>query len=219
MGDCEHELPPRAAGLPPDWRARLEAARAAIARSPAPLELAARRSLAETWLQVIELETGAALLELRAAPDAEVALRALATLVADDSDPTLRGALAFALLAIGRARRISAPPGRAKVDAEVEAIEAAIVLAERAPAIDSVVAACLGALVRSGQFQLEPDLRERAFTAGRELLERFATTTSPRVAAEVARGLEAWAKMLPKTHPQREALIAERERLRALAAS
>lgn len=218
MRDCEHELPRRAAGLPPDWRERLAAARATTSSLPRPLDLPARRSLAEAWLEVVELEAGAALLELRAAPEAETALRALATLVGDDADPTLRAALVFALLAIGRARRIPAPPGRAKVDAEVEAIEAALVLAERGPAIDSLVATCLTALVKTGQFQPEPDLRERAFAAGRALLERFGSTTSPRVAAEVARGLDEWATMLPKTDPQRASLLAERDRLRSLSA-
>ncbi len=217
MSDCEHELPRRAAGLPPDWRARLDAARATVARLTPAATLTERRALAEAWLEVIELEAGAAFLELRAAPEAEVALRALGTLVAADDDPALRTALAFALLAIGPARRIPAPRGRAKVDAEVQAIEAALVLAERAPAIDTLVATCLSAIVKSGQFQLEPDLRERAFAAGRELRERFSTTASPRVAAEVARGLDEWAKMLPKTSPEREELLTERDRLRALA--
>lgn len=216
MSDCEHELPRRAAGLPPDWRARLDAARATVARLSPAEELTARRALAEAWLEVVEFEAGAALLELRAAPEAEAALRTLGTVVAADDDPTLRAALAYALLAIGRARRSSAPAGRAKVDAEVQAIEAALVLAERAPALDALVATCLSALVRSGQFQHEPDVRKRAFAAGRELRERFSTTASPRVATEVARGLDEWAKLLPKTSPEREQLLTERDRLRAL---
>jgi hypothetical protein len=214
--DCAHELPARSAGLPPDWRERLTAARLAT-QGPPPTTLADRRARARGWLELIELETGVALLELRPAPEAERALQSLARLVAGDADPELRASLGLSLLAIGRARRIAAPRGRAKVDAEVEAIEAALVLAEQAPVIDTLVATCLAALVKTGLFQLEDDLRERAFAAGRELHERLGATTQPAVAAEVARGLDTWASMLPRTDPQRAQLLEARDRLLGVA--
>ena len=208
----DHQLPRVAAGLPADWRERLEAAWAVLRGA----DLTSRHAVAEAWLVVVELEVGVAALEHHAAPAAEAALRSLAAVVGDDDDAELRTRLASALLAIGRSRRLAAPPGRAKVDAEVTALEAALVVAERPPVLEGVVATCLAALVKSGQFQTDAVVRERAFEAGQALRHRFGSTRVPEVAAVVARGLDEWAKMLPRESETRAELIAERDQLRRL---
>ncbi len=208
--ECDHQLPRVAVGLPADWREQLEAARAVVERGGA-----SRQALAEAWLAIVELEAGGAALEQRhASPAAEHGLRSLALLVGDDVDAGLRTLLAQALLAIGRFRRLAAP-SHARVQAEVMAIEAALVVGERAPPVDGIIAACLTALVKTGLFQAEAELRERAFEAGAALRERFGRTRSPSLAPVVADGLDAWVKMLPRGDSTRAELVAERDALLA----
>lgn len=208
--ECDHQLPRVAVGLPPDWPERLQTARAVVAEGSG-----SRQALAEAWLAIVELAAGGAALEQRhVSPAAESGLRSLAMLVGDDVDAGLRTMLAQALLAIGRFRRLAAP-SHAKVQAEVMAIEAALVVGERAPPVDGIIATCLSALVKTGLFQPEAAIRERAFEAGAELRERFGRTRSSSLAPVVADGLDAWVKMLPRGDSTRAELVAERDALLA----
>jgi hypothetical protein len=219
MDPCDHQLPARAAGLPDDHVARHAAAHATITRLTDATELADRRLLAEAWLVLVELECARAERASLPAQAAEVALRSLADVVGGDVDPTLRAALFYALVRIAWARRLAAPPGRGKVDVEVAVLEGAIALAERAPCVEALVAAGLAHLVRTGQFQVEADVRERAFSAARELCDRFGDTRSSAVAREVVRGLDEWLKMVPRNASERGELSELRTRLLSVSAA
>jgi hypothetical protein len=200
--------------LPPDWQARLDAAQATITRVGGASDLAARQQLARAWRTVVQVEVWRAGLALKAAPAAEEALRTLATLVGTDRDSVLRTELCEALFAIGQARRIPAPTEK-KVYAEVEAIEAAIALAQLPPALDVVAVQGLGRLIKTGHFQVGID-RERAFSAARDLLDTYGSTTDPPVASAVAAALETWARMHGRGTPEHATIMARREELLAI---
>lgn len=215
--DCDHELPRKAAGVPDDVAVRLVAARATIKRLRTTSVDAERLELAAAYREVVALEVALAGLRLEAeAPAADDALKALEVLVARaPTDGPLRRELCAALLHIATVRRTAAEPAD-KVDAEVRTVEDMLEIAEREPILEDMVAAGLSRIVRSGQFQTDPQIRRRSFAAGDALLARFSDTAERAVAVEVARGLEDFARMIDRSDPLHTALRTKVAALRAI---